>query len=192
MPVTIKGSGGGGVTLDAGAASGSTTLTLPNVNGAVLTNAAAITAAQGGTGLTAVGTSGNVLTSNGTAWTSTAPVASVPAALSTASGSAPSYSARAWASWIANGTISASGNVTSVTNTAAGLYTIAFATAMPDTSYAVVTGSSSTGAANCYPPYYGRDPSTTYVPTAASFVLSVRNSANGASNADYMSAAVFR
>jgi len=36
----------------------------------------AITPAQGGTGLTAVGTSGNLLTSNGTAWTSTAPAAS--------------------------------------------------------------------------------------------------------------------
>ena len=35
----------------------------------------AITPAQGGTGLTAVGTSGNLLTSNGTAWTSTAPAA---------------------------------------------------------------------------------------------------------------------
>ena len=35
----------------------------------------AITPAQGGTGLTAVGSSGNLLTSNGTAWTSTAPAA---------------------------------------------------------------------------------------------------------------------
>ena len=38
----------------------------------------AITPAQGGTGLTAVGSSGNLLTSNGTAWTSTAPAASGP------------------------------------------------------------------------------------------------------------------
>ena len=38
----------------------------------------AITPAQGGTGLTAVGTSGNLLTSNGTAWTSTAPAAAGP------------------------------------------------------------------------------------------------------------------
>ena len=37
--------------------------------------ATAITPAQGGTGLTAVGTSGNVLTSNGTAWLSQAPAA---------------------------------------------------------------------------------------------------------------------
>jgi hypothetical protein len=41
-----------------------------------LTLATALAAASGGTGLTAVGTSGNVLTSNGTVWTSAAPAAS--------------------------------------------------------------------------------------------------------------------
>jgi len=73
MPVSIKGSGGGGVTLDAGAAASNTTLTLPNVSGTILQSGTAVTAAQGGTGLTSVGTAGNVLTSNGSAWTSTAP-----------------------------------------------------------------------------------------------------------------------
>ena len=38
----------------------------------------AITPAQGGTGLTAVGSSGNLLTSNGTAWVSSAPAAAGP------------------------------------------------------------------------------------------------------------------
>lgn len=77
MPVSIKGSGGGGVTLDAGAAASETTLTLPNVSGTVLQSGTAVTAAQGGTGLTSPGTSGNVLTSNGTAWTSAAPTLAV-------------------------------------------------------------------------------------------------------------------
>jgi hypothetical protein len=36
MPVSIKGSGGGSVTLDAGAASNATTLTLPNTSGTVV------------------------------------------------------------------------------------------------------------------------------------------------------------
>ena len=72
MPVSIKGSGGGGVTLDAGAAATDTTLTLPNVSGTVLQSGTAVTAAQGGTGLTSPGTSGNVLTSDGTGWTSAA------------------------------------------------------------------------------------------------------------------------
>jgi hypothetical protein len=40
MPVTVKGSGGGGVTLDAGAAASDTTLTLPNVTGTVVASTA--------------------------------------------------------------------------------------------------------------------------------------------------------
>jgi len=73
MPVSIKGSGGGSVTLTAGAAAADTTLTIPNVTGTVLQSGTAVTVAQGGTGITSVGTSGNVLTSNGTAWVSSAP-----------------------------------------------------------------------------------------------------------------------
>jgi hypothetical protein len=73
MPVSIKGSGGGSVTLDAGAAASATTLTLPNTTGTLLHSGTAVTPAQGGTGLTSVGTAGNILTSDGTAWTSTAP-----------------------------------------------------------------------------------------------------------------------
>lgn len=68
------------------------TVTLPSATGTLLTDAAAITVAQGGTGLTtltannvilgngtstpsfvAPGTSGNILTSNGTTWASAAP-----------------------------------------------------------------------------------------------------------------------
>ena len=57
----------------------------------------AITPAQGGTGLTAVGSSGNLLTSNGTAWTSTAPAASggmtLLGTLTTTSGTSQTLSA---------------------------------------------------------------------------------------------------
>jgi len=95
MPVSIKGTGGGGVTLDAGAASTTTTLTLPNVTGTVLQSGTAVTVAQGGTGaatlaannvllgngtsalqVVAPGTTGNLLTSNGTTWTSATPASS--------------------------------------------------------------------------------------------------------------------
>jgi hypothetical protein len=56
--------------------------------------------------------------------------------LSTASGSAPSYSARAWVNF--NGaTIRASGNVSSVTVNSAGFYTVNFTTAMADANYGV-------------------------------------------------------
>ena len=62
-----------------------------------------------------------------------------PAALSTASGSAPSYSARAWVNFNGTGTVAirASGNVSSITDNNSGDYTINFTTAMPDVNYAV-------------------------------------------------------
>lgn len=56
-----------------------------------------------------------------------------------ASGNPPIYACRAWVYFNgATAVISGSGNVQSVTRNAAGLYTITFATAMPDTNYAVV------------------------------------------------------
>jgi hypothetical protein len=61
--------------------------------------------------------------------------------LSTASGSAPSYSARAWVNFNGTGTVAirASGNVSSVTDNGTGDYTVNFATAMSDSNYVGVT-----------------------------------------------------
>jgi len=66
--------------------------------------------------------------------------ASTATALSTASGSAPSYSARAWVNFNGTGTvaINASGNVSSITDNGVGNYTVNFTTALPDANYAVV------------------------------------------------------
>jgi len=77
MPVSIKGSGGGGVTLDAGAAASATTLTLPNVSGTVLQSGTAVTVAQGGTGLTTMTAANNALysTSSSAVTAGTLPVA---------------------------------------------------------------------------------------------------------------------
>jgi hypothetical protein len=109
----------------------------------------------------APGTTGNVLTSNGTTWTSAA--APSPTIASTAeakegtnntnfitplrmregfnaSGSAPVYACRAWVNFngtTSPGTIRASGNVSSVTRNATGIYTVNFATSMPDANYSV-------------------------------------------------------
>lgn len=57
--------------------------------------------------------------------------------LSTATGSAPSYSARAWVNFNGTGTVAirASGNVTSITDNGTGDYTVNFTTAMPDANY---------------------------------------------------------
>lgn len=73
--VVIAGDTSGTVTLAAPAVSGTTTITLPATSGTLLQSGTAVTAAQGGTGLTSVGSSGNLLTSNGTAWVSSAPAA---------------------------------------------------------------------------------------------------------------------
>ena len=59
--------------------------------------------------------------------------------LTTASGSAPSYSARAWVNFNGSGAVGirASGNVSSITDNATGKFQVNFTTAMPDADYAV-------------------------------------------------------
>jgi hypothetical protein len=139
-----------------------TTGTADNVTGLVLvgnggTGRSSLTANNVliGNGTSAVNfvapsTSGNALVSNGTSWAS-----GNPARLSTASGSAPSYSARAWVNF--NGTnafspnpsttaIRASGNVSSITDNGVGDYTVNFTTAMADVNYSAVFGGGSNDA----------------------------------------------
>ena len=67
-----------------------------------------------------------------------------PNALSTASGSAPSYSARAWVNFNGQGTISirASQNVSSLTDEGVGNFAVNMTTAMPDVNYSIVVGGS--------------------------------------------------
>ena len=68
------------------------------------------------------------------------------ASLSTASGSAPSYSARAWVNFNGTGTVAirGSGNVSSITDSGTGQYVVNFTTAMADTNYAVVINAATT------------------------------------------------
>jgi hypothetical protein len=77
-------------------------------------------------------------------------VAPTATALTTASGSAPSYSARAWVNFNGTGTVAirASGNVSSITDGGVGIYTVNFTTAMPDANYAVPSTSSPYGHAS--------------------------------------------
>ena len=76
-------------------------------------------------------------------------VAPTATALTTASGSAPSYSARAWVNFNGTGTVAirGSGNVSSITDGGVGLYTVNLTTAMPDANYCVTT-TMSTNASN--------------------------------------------
>ena len=92
--------------------------------------------------------------------------ASTATALTTASGSAPSYSARAWVNFNGKGTVAirASGNVSSITDNGTGDYTVNFTTAMPDANYGIqTTGSpgSSNLAAACV--RFGTAPTTSAV-----------------------------
>jgi hypothetical protein len=66
--------------------------------------------------------------------------------LSVPSGSAPSYTCRAWVNFNGTGTVAirASGNVSSITDGGVGIYTVNLATAMPDADYATVVGASRT------------------------------------------------
>jgi hypothetical protein len=97
-------------------------------------------------GLVAPGTSGNVLVSDGTTWASGG-----ISKLSTASGNAPSFSARAWGYFIGSSTPSVTGgNISSVGyGGVPGVYNVNFATNMQDTNYAVtVTSTYSSGGNN--------------------------------------------
>jgi len=114
--IKLKGNTSGEITIDVPAVAGTNTITLPATTGNVLTDGAALPAIDG-SALTGV----------------------VPDKLSTASGSAPSYSARAWVNFNGTGTVAIrdSGNVSSITDNNSGDYTINFTTAMPDVNYAV-------------------------------------------------------
>ena len=67
--------------------------------------------------------------------------------LSTASGSAPSYSARAWVNFNGTGTVAirASGNVSSITDNGTGDYTVNLTTAMSDADYDVACSANAQG-----------------------------------------------
>jgi hypothetical protein len=54
-----------------------------------------------------------------------------------ATGSAPIYACRAWVTFTSALSISGGGNISSITNNAAGDFTLNFTTAMPDTNYSI-------------------------------------------------------
>jgi hypothetical protein len=92
MPITVKSTGGGSVTLTAPVTGSDLTLTMPSISGTIYaTTGGVIPVSEGGTGsstltannvllgngtsalqVVAPGTNGNVLTSNGTTWASAA------------------------------------------------------------------------------------------------------------------------
>jgi hypothetical protein len=67
--------------------------------------------------------------------------------LAAPSGSAPSYTCRAWVNFNGTGTVAIreDGNVSSITDNGTGDYTVNFTTAMPDANYSFVATSGSGG-----------------------------------------------
>ena len=105
-------------------------------------------------------TTGGVKFPDGT--TQTTAATANPAALSTATGSAPSFSARAWVNFDGTTnppTIRGSGNVSGIVKNSTGNYTISFTTAMPDTNYCAISTST----------YSASGPDASPGPGAASF-----------------------
>jgi len=109
--IKLKGDTSGELTISAPAVAGTNTLTLPASTGTMITSATA------------------------------AADVPKPTALSTASGSAPSYSARAWVNFNGTGTVAIrdSGNVSSITDNGTGNYTVNLDVAMPDANYCITT-----------------------------------------------------
>ena len=101
-----------------------------------------------GSGLAVFATSPTLVTpalGTPTSGTLTNCTGAVVPALSTASGSAPSYSARAWVNFNGSGTVAirASGNVSSITDLGVGSYSVNLTTALQDANYSVVGASTS-------------------------------------------------
>lgn len=119
--VVIAGNTSGSVTLAAPDVAGTTTLTLPATSGTVLISGQPVSATTGSF-------SGNVTLGS--------------SVLATPTGSAPSYTCRAWVNFKGTGTVAilGSGNVTSITDNNTGDYTVNFTTAMPDANYSYTFG----------------------------------------------------
>jgi len=118
--VVLAGSSSGTITIAAPATAGTNTITLPAATGTAITSATA------------------------------AADVPKPTALSTASGSAPSYSARAWVNFNGTGTVAirGSGNVSSITDNGTGDYDVNLTTAMSDTNGSIGACAAETAGSN--------------------------------------------
>ena len=111
------------------------------------------------------------------------------AAFAAPSGSAPMYACRAWVNFNGTGTvaISASGNVSSITDNGTGVYTVNFTTAMPDGNYALQ--GSNIGSTSVYPAIVG---SSTVTNTASAARFKTINYGSTQVDFDAVSISVFR
>jgi hypothetical protein len=172
IKLTPNASGTGAFTIAAPNSNTDRTLTLPDATGTVAVSGQPIDATTGSF-------SGNVTLGS--------------SVLATPTGSAPSYTCRAWVNFNGGATVSvrASGNVSSVTRFASGNYSINFTTAMPDANYATsLTGGFGQLADNNFA-FGGLSRRTLSTASAATVVLWNRVN-NDIADADYVTVAIFR
>ncbi len=108
-------------------------------------------------------------------------------------GSAPAFACRAWVNFNGTGTVAirASGNVSSVVDTATGAYTVSFTTAMPDGDHvAVVTVSKSSGGFSASNSSFGM--LREYAGNAGNQVVYSITSAGAGVDRDLIDVAIFR
>jgi len=144
---------------------------------------------NGTVGLAQLSATGTPSSSNFLRGDNTWSVATV-ASLTTASGSAPSYSARAWVNFNGTGTVAirASANVTSITDNGTGDYTVNFTTAMADANYNVSTAVGLNVVANiAYVVSVGQSFST-----ASATRVTTWNGSPAVTDCPYINVAIFR
>jgi hypothetical protein len=179
VAITGNASGTGVFTIASPDSSTDRTLTLPDAGGTVFVSGQALSATTGSF-------SGDVTLGS--------------SVLATPSGSAPSYTCRAWVNFDGTGTVAirGSGNVSSITDNGTGDYTVNFTTAMPDANYAwTASGNENTNLTTNSTPTYKTI--TTYQIAASLRFLSFFNSrptgstySNGVADMSLITLAVFR
>jgi len=115
------------------------------------------------------------------------------ASLSTASGSAPSYSARAWVNFNGTGTVAIreDGNVSSITDNNTGDYTVNFTTAMPDANYCYTMAVEDASITLVNTNFTSFSKTTSSIRTGTRYISSLSGSAV-ADDADSVCVAIFR
>ena len=102
-------------------------------------------------------------------------------------------SAKAWVRFAgATGTIAASYNVSLVTRTSTGYYTVTFTTAMANANYSAIANVSTTsGTGYAFPFMYTNNSFVATAPTTSSFIITCGDTASVLVNPVYATVAVF-
>lgn len=142
--------------------------------------------------------SGTVTGASTLATTVVSPTLTTPninsAQFATVSGSAPIYPCRAWVNFNGTGTVAirASGNVSSITDIAAGTYTVNFTTALPDANYSgLITSGFASGVREDILGFAYTD--APYAPTTGGYTVKfVRADTNVNVDTNFAMVAIFR